>query len=47
MDELARASDLIYNSFIIIQIKDSIDEFKMLIRQFNNVDLDVLNDGID
>lgn len=47
MDELARASDLIYNSFIIIQIKDSIDEIKMLISQFNNVDLDVLSDGID
>ena len=47
MDELARASDLIYNSFIIIQIKDSIDEIKMLISQFNNVDLDVLTDGID
>ena len=47
MDELLRASDLIYNSFIIIQIKDSIDEIKMLISQFNNVDLDVLTDGID
>lgn len=47
IDELARASDLIYNSFIIIQIKDSIDEIKMLIDQFNNVDLDVLSDGID
>ena len=47
MDELQRASDLIYNSFIIIQIKDSIDEIKMLISQFNNVDLDVLTDGID
>lgn len=47
MDELARASDLIYNSFIIIQIKDSIDEIKMLIDQFNNVDLDVLSEGID
>lgn len=47
MDELSRASDLIYNSFIIIQIKDSIDEIKMLISQFNNVDLDALSDGID
>lgn len=47
MDELSRASDLIYNSFIIIQIKDSIDEIKMLISQFNNVDLYVLSDGID
>lgn len=47
IDELSRASDLIYNSFIIIQIKDSIDEIKMLISQFNNVDLDVLTDGID
>ena len=47
MDELSRASDLIYNSFIIIQIKDSIDEITMLISQFNNVDLDVLSDGID
>ena len=47
MDELSRASDLIYNSFIIIQIKDSIDEIKMLISQFNNVDLDVLTDGIN
>ena len=47
MDELSRASDLIYNSFIITQIKDSIDEIKMLISQFNNVDLDVLTDGID
>lgn len=47
MDELSLASDLIYNSFIIIQIKDSIDEIKMLISQFNNVDLDVLTDGID
>lgn len=47
MNELSRASDLIYNSFIIIQIKDSIDEIKMLISQFNNVDLDVLTDGID
>ena len=47
MDELSCASDLIYNSFIIIQIKDSIDEIKMLISQFNNVDLDVLTDGID
>lgn len=47
MDELARVSDLIYNSFIIIQIKDSIDEIKMLIDQFNNVDLDVLSEGID
>ena len=47
MDELSRASDLIYNSFIIIQIKDSIDEIKMLISQFNNVDLDVLTNGID
>ena len=47
MDELSRASDLIYNSFIIIQIKESIDEIKMLISQFNNVDLDVLTDGID
>ena len=47
MDELSRASDLIYNSFIIIQIKDSIDEIKMLISQFNNVNLDVLSDGID
>lgn len=47
MDELSHASDLIYNSFIIIQIKDSIDEIKMLISQFNNVDLDVLSDGID
>ena len=47
MDELSRASDLIYNSFIIIQIKDSIDEIKMLISQFNNVDLDVLSEGID
>lgn len=47
MDELSRTSDLIYNSFIIIQIKDSIDEIKMLISQFNNVDLDVLSDGID
>lgn len=47
MDELSRASDLIYNSFIIIQIKDSIDEIKMLISQFNNVDLNVLTDGID
>ena len=47
MDELSSASDLIYNSFIIIQIKDSIDEIKMLISQFNNVDLDVLTDGID
>lgn len=47
MDELSRASDLIYNSFIIIQIKDTIDEIKMLISQFNNVDLDVLTDGID
>lgn len=46
-DELSRASDLIYNSFIIIQIKESIDEIKMLISQFNNVDLDVLSDGID
>ena len=47
MDELSRTSDLIYNSFIIIQIKDSIDEIKMLISQFNNVDLDVLSNGID
>lgn len=47
MDQLSQASDLIYNSFIIIQIKDSIDEIKMLISQFNNVDLDVLSDGID
>ena len=47
MDELARASDLIYNSFIIIQIKESIDEIKMLISEFNNVDLDVLSEGID
>ena len=47
MDELLRASDLIYNSFIIIQIKDLIDEIKMLISQFNNVDLDVLSEGID
>lgn len=47
LDELSRASDLIYNSFILIQIKDSIDEIKMLISQFNNVDLDVLSDSID
>ena len=47
MDELSRASDLIYNSFILLQIKDAIDEIKMLISQFNNVDLDVLSNGID
>ncbi len=47
MEQLAQASDLIYNSFIIIQIKDAIDDIKMLISQFNNVDLDVLSEGID
>lgn len=47
MEELANASDLIYNAFFIIQIRDAIDQIRDLIRQFNNIDLTVLADGID
>ena len=47
MEDLSHASDLLYNAFIIIQIKDAIGQIKELIRQFNNIDLTVLADGID
>ena len=47
MEELSHVSDLIYNAFIIIQIRDAIDQIRELIRQFNNIDLTVLADGID
>lgn len=47
MEELSKASDLIYNAFMILQIRDAIMSIKELIRQFNNIDLTVLADGIN
>ena len=47
MNELATCSDMIYNSFMILQIKDSFQEIVHLINQFNNIDLSVLTDGIN
>lgn len=47
MEGLQGASDLIYNSFLILQIKDAISSIRDLIKQFNNIDLTVLSDGIN
>lgn len=47
LEELYNTSDLIYNAFMIIQIKDAIQSIRDLIKQFNNINLTVMTDGID
>lgn len=45
-NQLENASDLIYNSFIIVTIKDTIMQVKDLIEQMHNIDLNVLTENI-
>ena len=46
-EQLAESSDLVYNSFFILQIKESIDNIIQLVNEFNNIDLNSLAEGIN
>lgn len=46
-EELKKCSDVIYNSFLIIQIRESITNIANLIGEFSNVDLNLLADEIN
>lgn len=47
LQELEECSDLLYNSFIIIQIKDTITQIQEMIQQFHDADLTTLTEGIE
>lgn len=47
LEELTNCTDLVYNGFMILQIKDAFEQIKMLVSQFNDIDLRVLADGIN
>lgn len=44
--QLATCSDMVYNAFMILQIKQSINDIRILIQQFQHINLEVLADGI-
>ena len=41
-EQLAACTDLVFNSFLILEIKDSIDNIVQLVNEFNNIDLETL-----
>lgn len=45
--ELENASDLLFNSFIILEIREAFLNIKELISQFHNIDLNVLVEGMN
>ena len=45
-NQLNTCSDLLYNSFMILEIKDSIENIIQLVNEFNNIDLNSLTDGL-
>ena len=47
IEELKAASDMIFNAFLIIQIRDAFYNIKGLIAEFNNIDLKVLVEGMN
>lgn len=46
-EQLMACSDLLYNSFMILEIKESIENIMQLVREFNNVDIESLAEGIN
>ena len=46
-EELENASDMLFNAFIILQIRDAILEVKELIAQFHNIDLNILVENMN
>ena len=47
IEELKGASDMIFNAFLIIQIRDAFYNIKALVAEFNNIDLKVLVEGMN
>ena len=41
-EQLAACTDLVFNSFLILEIKDAIDNIVQLVNEFNNIDLETL-----
>lgn len=46
-EQLAICSDLVYNSFMILEIKESIENIIQLVQEFNNIDVNSLAVGIN
>lgn len=46
-EELAICTDLVFNSFMILEIKDAIDNIVQLVNEFNNIDLESLANGLN
>ena len=46
-EELEKSSDMLFNAFIILQIRDAILEVKELIAQFHNIDLNILVENMN
>ena len=47
LDWLASQSDLLYNGFLIVQIRDSVYSIKDTIRSLTDIDLETLAEGIN
>ena len=47
MKELEDSSDLIYNAFIIVQIKDTITQIQEIVKLFSDADISILTENID
>lgn len=47
LEQLSQCSDLLFNSFMILEIKESIENIMQLVNEFNNVDVNVLAEGIN
>ena len=47
MNQLNVCSDLLYNSFMILEIKESIENIIQLVNEFNNIDLNSLTEGMN
>ena len=47
LDWLASQSDLLYNGFLIVQIRDAVYSIKDTIRSLTDIDLDTLAEGIN
>lgn len=47
IEELKDASDMIFNAFLILQIRDAFYNIKELIAEFHNIDLKVLVEGMN
>ena len=47
MNQLNVCSDLLYNSFMILEIKESSEHIIQLVNEFNNIDLNSLTEGMN